>query len=79
MLIGMKFGLIKSPTLNLCTPGKVMQKINSIIKHNEGNWNYHSVQVDLLEPFPKALHGPNLRIQSECKFSKQLELRRSAN
>ena len=58
---------------------KSCKKTNSIIKHNEGNLNYHSVQVDLLEPFPKASHGPNLRIQSECKFNKQLGLRRSAN
>ena len=49
------------------------------MKHSEGNWNYHRVQVDLFEPFPKASHEPNLRIQSEYKFSKQLELRRSAN
>ena len=67
------------PHLIFALRAKSCKKINSIIKHNEGNLNYHSVQVDLLEPFPKASHGPNLRIQSECKFSKQLELRRSAN
>ena len=67
------------PHLIFALRAKSYKKTNLIIKHSEGNWNCHSIQVDLLEPFPKASHGQNLRIQRECKFNNQLKLGESAN
>ena len=70
MLKGIKFGPIKSPHLIFALREKSCEKTNLIIKHSEGTWNCHRVQVDLFEPFPRLSHGPNLRMQSGNKFNK---------